>query len=167
MNRVSSVCYFAAGIRYLSLPDLKELRDIVLKSNNLPWITWFNEKVKMLGDKISEHKTKVFLINTGWSGGPYGLGKRIDIRYSRAMVRAALNGSLDIVKYSHDTIFNLDVPCDCAGVPSEILNPKNTWLDKDSYDLSARKLAQMFVDNFTKFKNAADDIKMAGPQITQ
>jgi len=122
---------------------------------------------KMLGDKISEHKTKVFLINTGWSGGPYGLGKRIDIRYSRAMVRAALNGSLDIVKYSHDTIFNLDVPCDCAGVPSEILNPKNTWLDKDSYDLSARKLAQMFVDNFTKFKNAADDIKMAGPQITQ
>ena len=118
---------------------------------------------KMLGEKISQHNTVVYLINTGWSGGPYGVGKRISIKYSRAMVTAALTGSLDIVKYRHDEIFNLDIPTECPGVPSEILDPKNTWVDKDSYDLSAKKLAQLFSDNFKKFKDVTDDIKSAGP----
>ncbi len=118
---------------------------------------------KMLGEKISQHNTVVYLINTGWSGGPYGVGKRISIKYSRAMVTAALTGSLDIVKYRHDEVFNLDVPTECPDVPSEILDPKNTWIDKDSYDLSAKKLAQLFKDNFKKFKNVTDDIKSAGP----
>ena len=118
---------------------------------------------KMLGERISQHNTVVYLINTGWSGGPYGVGKRISIKYSRAMVTAALTGSLDIVKYRHDEVFNLDVPTECPNVPSEILDPKNTWIDKDSYDLSAKKLAQLFSDNFKKFKSVTYDIKSAGP----
>jgi len=120
---------------------------------------------KMLGDKIKEHNTIVYLINTGWSGGPYGVGKRIAIKYSRAMITAALTGSLNIVKYRHDDLFNLDIPTKCPGVPSEILDPKNTWVDKDSYDLSAKKLSQMFVENFRKFKDASPEIKNAGPTL--
>ena len=119
---------------------------------------------EMLGEKISKHNTSVYLINTGWSGGPYGVGKRIKIEYSRAMVTAALTGSLDIVKFSHNDIFNLDIPTECPGVPSEILEPKNTWTDRDAYDLSAKKLAQMFVDNFRKFDNISDEIRLAGPR---
>ena len=121
---------------------------------------------KMLGEKIIKHNTVVYLINTGWSGGPYGVGDRIKIQYSRAMVTAALTGALDIVKYTHNDLFNLDIPTECPNVPSEILDPKNTWIDKDSYDLSARKLAQMFIDNFEKFKNVSQDIKNAGPKFS-
>ena len=120
---------------------------------------------EMLGEKISKHNTSVYLINTGWSGGPYGVGERIKIEYSRAMVTAALTGSLDIVKFSHNDIFNLDVPTECPNVPSEILEPRNMWIDKDAYDLSAKKLAQMFVDNFKKFENVSNEIRLAGPKI--
>jgi len=120
---------------------------------------------EMLGEKISKHNTSVYLINTGWSGGPYGVGERIKIEYSRAMVTAALTGSLDIVKFSHNDIFNLDVPTECPNVPSEVLEPRNMWIDKDAYDLSAKKLAQMFVDNFKKFENVSDEIRLAGPKI--
>ena len=120
---------------------------------------------KMLGEKIKQHNTVVYLINTGWSGGPYGVGKRIKIKYSRARVTAALTGALDIVKYRHDDLFNLDIPVECPDVPSEILDPKTTWMDKDSYDLSAKKLAQMFADNFKKFKDITPEIKNAGPQL--
>ena len=122
---------------------------------------------KMLGEKIKKHNTKVYLINTGWSGGPYGVGKRIKIKYSRAMVTAALSGSLDIVHYRHDDLFNLDIPTECPDVPSEILDPKNTWIDKDSYDLNAKKLAQMFVENFAKFEDVSEDIINAGPKKPQ
>ncbi|KFM20199.1 Phosphoenolpyruvate carboxykinase ATP protein [Marine Group I thaumarchaeote SCGC AAA799-D07] len=120
---------------------------------------------EMLGEKISKHNTSVYLINTGWSGGPYGVGKRIKIEYSRAMVTAALTGSLDIVKFSHNDIFNLDVPTECPNVPSEVLEPRNMWVDKDAYDLSAKKLAQMFVDNFKKFENVSEEIQLAGPKL--
>jgi phosphoenolpyruvate carboxykinase (ATP) len=120
---------------------------------------------KMLGEKIKKHNTIVYLINTGWSGGAYGSGNRIKIQYSRAMVTAALTGALDIVKYRHDDLFNLDIPTECPNVPSEILDPKNTWIDKDSYDLSAKKLAQMFVENFNKFKNVPQEIRKAGPKL--
>ena len=120
---------------------------------------------EMLGEKISKHNTSVYLINTGWSSGPYGVGERIKIEYSRAMVTAALTGSLDIVKFSHNDIFNLDVPTECPNVPSEVLEPRNMWIDKDAYDLSAKKLAQMFVDNFKKFENVSNEIRLAGPKI--
>ena len=121
---------------------------------------------KMLGEKISKHNVAVYLINTGWSGGPYGVGKRISIKYSRAMVTAALTGAFDIVKFRHDERFNLDVPLECPNVPSDILDPKNTWIDKDSYDLSANKLAQMFVENFSKFNDVSDEIRRSGPNIS-
>lgn len=122
---------------------------------------------RMLGEKISKHNTIVYLINTGWSGGPYGIGKRINIKYTRNMVTAALTGKLDIVKYRHDTIFNLDVPTTCTDVPSEILDPRNTWVEKDAYDLSARKLARMFIENFKKFGETPQEIRDAGPQIIE
>jgi len=122
---------------------------------------------KLLGEKINQHNTVVYLINTGWSGGPYGVGKRIKIKYSRAMVTAALSGALDTVKYNHDDLFNLDVPSEVDGVPSEILDPKNTWDNKDAYDFSAKKLAQMFVENFEKFENVSSEIINAGPKSVQ
>ena len=120
---------------------------------------------KILGEKINKHNAVVYLVNTGWSGGPYGIGTRIKIKYSRAMVTAALTGALDIVKYRHDDLFNLDIPIDVPGIPSEILDPKNTWSDKESYELSAKKLAQMFVENFKKFQNVAPEILDAGPKL--
>ena len=119
---------------------------------------------KLLGKKITEHNTVVYLVNTGWSGGPYGIGTRIKIKYSRAMVTAALTGALDTIKYRHDDLFNLDIPVEVPNVPSEILDPKNTWSDKDSYKLSAKKLAQMFVENFKKFHNVSPEILNAGPK---
>ena len=121
---------------------------------------------KMLGEKITKHNTIVYLINTGWSGGPYGIGKRINIKYTRNMVTAALTGKLDIVKYRHDDVFNLDVPTSCHDVQSEILDPRNTWVEKDAYDLSARKLARMFIENFKKFGETSKEIRDAGPQIS-
>ncbi len=119
---------------------------------------------KLLGEKIAAHNTVVYLVNTGWSGGPYGVGKRIKIKYSRAMVTAAITGALDNVRYNHDDIFNLDTPAEVPGVPPEILDPKNTWVDKDSYDLAASKLAYMFIENFKKFNGVDAGIIGAGPR---
>ncbi len=104
----------------------------------------------MLGEKMDKHNTRVFLINTGWSGGPYGTGKRIDINLTRRMVNAALSGELDGVNYTLDTNFHVQVPDLCPGVPTEMLIPKNTWQDKEAYDATARKLARQFSDHFDK-----------------
>lgn len=120
---------------------------------------------KLLGEKITKHNTTVYLVNTGWSGGPYGIGKRMNIAYTRRMVTAALTGELGSVNYRHDGLFNLDVPTECAGVPSEVLNPRNTWSEKDAYDNSAKKLAQMFVENFRKFGSVSKEVLDAGPKI--
>jgi phosphoenolpyruvate carboxykinase (ATP) len=105
---------------------------------------------EMLGKKMEEHNTKVYLINTGWSGGPYGVGKRMDIKLTRKMVDAALNGSLENITYTYDKLFHLSIPTTCPGVPSEILVPKNTWDDKDAYDKQAKMLAKKFSDAFDK-----------------
>ena len=85
---------------------------------------------KMLGEKIRKHNTSVYLVNTGWSGGSYGVGKRVSIKYSRAMVTAAISGALENVSYRHDDLFNLDIPKECPGVPSEILDASSMWFDK-------------------------------------
>jgi len=87
----------------------------------------------------------------------------MNIHYTRSMVTAALSGELDKVNYRHDEVFNLDVPITCPDVPSDVLNPRNTWSDKDAYDVSAKKLAQMFVGNFKKFGNVSPEIQDAGP----
>jgi phosphoenolpyruvate carboxykinase (ATP) len=118
----------------------------------------------MLGKKMAEHGTRVYLINTGWTGGPYGMGKRMNLTYTRAMVTAALSGEIDSVPIKHHGIFNLDMPTSCPGVPEDVLDPRNTWSDKDRYDASARRLAALFIKNFEKFGTVSKDIIGAGPQ---
>src|SRR5215204_1912323 len=119
----------------------------------------------MLGRKIDQYRTKVFLVNTGWSGGPYGVGRRINLSYTRAMVKAALTGGLEKKNFVNDGIFNLDIPVSCSGVPTEILDPKNTWPDKKKYESSARILARLFVKNFEKFGKMPKEIQKAGPLV--
>jgi phosphoenolpyruvate carboxykinase (ATP) len=104
---------------------------------------------RMLGERLEQHGSAVWLINTGWTGGPYGVGHRIDIAGTRAMVRAALNGELDDAPMRRDPIFRLDVPRHVPGVPAEVLDPRGTWTDHDAYEAQARKLAAMFEENFT------------------
>ena len=119
----------------------------------------------MLGERIEKYNTKVYLVNTGWTGGPYGVGSRMKLKYTRAMVTAALNGTFDDVEYKHDEVFNVDIPQTCPNVPSEIMNPRDTWEDKAAYDAQAKKLAKMFQDNFTKkYPNMPKNIAEAGPK---
>ena len=120
---------------------------------------------EMLGERIEKYDTKVYLINTGWAGGPYGVGSRMKLKYTRAMVTAALNGDIDKAEYKHDEVFNLDVPQSCPNVPDEIMNPRDTWEDKTAYDESAKKLAKMFQENFAKkYPNMPKNIADAGPK---
>ena len=118
----------------------------------------------MLGKLLREHNSNVWLLNTGWSGGAYGVGKRMKLSHTRAMVNAILSGDLDNVATTTDPIFGLNSPQTVPNVPAEVLNARNTWSDKDAYDVQARKLAGMFRDNFAKFPNASDAIKGAGPK---
>ncbi|HVQ43262.1 MAG TPA: phosphoenolpyruvate carboxykinase (ATP), partial [Vicinamibacterales bacterium] len=130
-----------------------------------PFMVWDpNVYAKLLGDRIAKHKSHVWLVNTGWTGGAYGVGKRMKIAHTRAMINAALSGALDNVAVQRDPIFNLDVPVSCPDVPAEVLNPRNTWPDKAAYDAQAAKLAKMFVDNFKTFEaTASPAVKAAGP----
>jgi phosphoenolpyruvate carboxykinase (ATP) len=105
---------------------------------------------RMLGEKLARHGSNVWLINTGWTGGPYGVGNRIDIAHTRAIVHAALNGSLDTVPLSRDEFFGLSVPEHVPSVEDAILHPRDTWPDGDAYDRQARMLADMFAENFVK-----------------
>jgi len=104
----------------------------------------------LLGEKMKKHGTQVYLINTGWSGGPYGVGERMDITLTRRLVDAALKGELEDVEYQKDAIFHLMVPKSCKGVPDEVLWPKNTWSDKEAFEERARKLAEDFSKHFDK-----------------
>jgi phosphoenolpyruvate carboxykinase (ATP) len=122
------------------------------------------EYANMLGKKISEHRSKVYLINTGWVGGPYGVGRRMNLQHTRSMVKAALNGELEKVIYRKHEIFNVEIPTSCPGVPDAILDPINTWSDKRKYLESAKRLASLFVRNFQKFENVPDDIVKSGPK---
>lgn len=118
----------------------------------------------LLGEKIEKFNSDVWLINTGWSGGPYGVGKRMSIRYTRAMVSAALNGELDNVSFKLHPIFNVLIPESCPNVPSEVLDPVNTWADKEEYEKHAKKLAKKFADNFKNFSNIPKEVVEAGPK---
>jgi phosphoenolpyruvate carboxykinase (ATP) len=120
----------------------------------------------LLQARIDQHKVNVWLINTGWSGGPYGVGRRMEISYTRAIVHAALGGVLDQISTMAEPFFGLPIPASCPGVPDEVLNPRNTWADQAAYDEMARKLAGMFADNFTMFDAVVSpEIKQAGPRI--
>lgn len=120
---------------------------------------------EMLGEKITKHNAKVYLVNTGWSGGPYGVGQRMKISYTRAMVTAAINGALEKATYVTDPIFGLQIPELIDGVPNEVLQPRNTWTDKEAYDRQAKDLANRFVDNFEKFSQVSEEIKSASPKL--
>lgn len=119
---------------------------------------------KLLGEKIAKHNVRVYLLNTGWSGGPYGVGKRMNLPYTRAMVNAALSGELEKVEFVEDPIFRVQVPTSCPGVPAEVLQPRNTWADPAAYDAQARQLAKLFAENITKFSDVSAEILAAGPR---
>ncbi|MBA4158121.1 MAG: phosphoenolpyruvate carboxykinase [Gemmatimonadetes bacterium] len=119
---------------------------------------------KMLGEKIEAHDSRVWLVNTGWTGGAYGEGSRMKLAYTRAMVRAALAGELDDVETAPDPIFGVHVPARVPGVPDEVLRPRETWKDRNAYDAQANKLAGMFRENFEKFAaNVTKEVRDAGP----
>jgi phosphoenolpyruvate carboxykinase (ATP) len=125
-----------------------------------------NVYARMLGERLAKHKVRVWLVNTGWTGGPYGVGSRMRISHTRAMITAALSGQLDSVSYRRDPIFNVEVPAACPGVPDNVLEPRSTWPDPKAYDEQAKKLAQMFVENFKTFdKDVAPSVKEAGPTV--
>jgi len=120
----------------------------------------------LLGEKLVRHKSEVWLINTGWSGGPYGEGARVPIPYTRAMVNAVLDGKLADVPTRVDPFFGVHVPTSCPGVPEELLDPRKTWQDGEAYDAQAKKLGAMFVKNFAQFaEQSTPEIRAAGPTI--
>jgi len=121
---------------------------------------------EMMGKKIDESGAKVWMINTGWSGGAYGTGERMKLRFTRAMITAALEGKLDNVNFETHEVFGLAMPTECPDVPVELLNPRNTWTDKAAYDAKANELAEKFVNNFEKFKEFAnEEIMNAAPRV--
>ncbi|MEW6709740.1 MAG: phosphoenolpyruvate carboxykinase (ATP) [Candidatus Riflebacteria bacterium] len=121
---------------------------------------------KMLGDCMKKHNTRIWLVNTGWSGGAYGTGSRMKIKYTRALLKAALDGNLDQVKFIKDPIFGVEIPSSCPGVPEEILTPINTWKDREAFNKTAADLANRFNKNFAKFESQVDPaVKKAGPVL--
>jgi phosphoenolpyruvate carboxykinase (ATP) len=121
----------------------------------------------LLGQRLQQHPhTQVFLVNTGWAGGSYGIGHRISIQHTRAMVAAALNGDLDTTHYTPHPIFQVGVPDAVPGVPTEILNPRTAWKDAEAYDQQAEELARQFAENFQQFAQARSEILAAGPRVT-
>jgi len=118
-----------------------------------------------LGRRLAQHGSRVWLVNTGWTGGPAGEGERMPLRYTRAMVTAALEGQLDRVPTSPDPIFGVDVPRSCPGVPEGLLDPRSTWREPTSYDAQARRLASMFAENFAGFApDVTPEVASAGPR---
>jgi phosphoenolpyruvate carboxykinase (ATP) len=119
---------------------------------------------EMLGKKIDEHEVQCWLVNTGWTGGPYGVGSRMKLAYTRTMVLAALSGELASVPTHSDPVFGLQIPYRVAGVPSEVLQPRSTWSDRAAYDAQAEKLAAMFRANFKQFEaGVTEGVRKAGP----
>ncbi len=121
---------------------------------------------EMLGEKMQKHNVNIWLVNTGWIKGPFGVGHRIDLPYTRAMITAAINGDLDNVEYITDPIFGLHIPKEVPGVPADILNPAEAWSDKNKYQETAQKLARKFVENFKNYEDfASEAVKNAGPKV--
>jgi phosphoenolpyruvate carboxykinase (ATP) len=116
----------------------------------------------MLGEKMEKHKVNVWLVNTGWVGGKYGVGKRIDIQYTRSLITAALNGSLDKVEYEKSSIFKTLIPTTCPDVPSEVLRPRAHWKDQNDFISTANKLVNEFHKNFEKYKEFANQEILSG-----
>lgn len=119
----------------------------------------------MLGEKMQKHKVNVWLINTGWTGGPHGVGHRVKLSYTREMITAALEGKLDNVRTESHPVFGMAIPKECPNIPTEILDPKNTWVDKDAYDEKAKYLAGLFIKNFEKYASGVtNEVLEAAPK---
>jgi phosphoenolpyruvate carboxykinase (ATP) len=119
----------------------------------------------MLAERLERFDVPVWLVNTGWTGGPYGEGHRMRIDHTRVMVRAALSGALADVPYELDPIFGVEVPTVVPGVPSEVLRPRDTWADPSAYDAKARELARMFAANFEAYHDGVpEEVRAAGPR---
>src|SRR5688500_1122036 len=131
------------------------------------FLVWHPTKyAEMLGKLLDQHGSRVWLVNTGWSGGAYGVGKRMKLAHTRAMVRAALAGELDAVKTVKDPVFGLDIPVEINGVPADVMKPRETWPDTAAYDTQAKKLAEMFAKNIEKFGDAVSAaVRKAGPKV--
>jgi phosphoenolpyruvate carboxykinase (ATP) len=110
----------------------------------------------MLGERIAKHNVSCWLVNTGWTGGPYGVGHRVEIKYTRAMIKAILEGQLDKVETTEDPVFGIHVPLKVKGVPDEILLPRNTWKNPEAYDEKAKELANQFIENFKEYESNVD-----------
>jgi phosphoenolpyruvate carboxykinase (ATP) len=106
----------------------------------------------LLGEKVKKHEVKVWLVNTGWTGGPVGTGSRMKISFTRAMLNAAIEGNLDTMKFAENPAFKFKVPVECPGVPSDVLDPRKTWRDKNAYDAKAGELLEGFRNNFKQFE---------------
>ena len=125
-----------------------------------------NVYARGLGERIARYGARVWLVNTGWTGGAFGVGSRMKIAHTRAMISAALAGELDKVKFKRHEIFNVEMPETCPDVPNEVLDPRGTWEDKSAYDAQARKLAKMFVENFKTFEDDVErSVVEAGPKV--
>jgi len=120
---------------------------------------------EMLSEKMKVAGVNVWLINTGWTGGPYGVGSRMKLKYTRAMITAALDGMLNDVIFHKHPIFGLDVPQNCPNVPNEVLNPRATWKNQKAYDIQAKELAASFKANFEKFEEYANEEILAGAPL--
>jgi phosphoenolpyruvate carboxykinase (ATP) len=121
---------------------------------------------RMLGEKLDEHGSTVWLVNTGWTGGPFGEGQRMPIQATRSMLRAALAGGLEHATFHVDELFGLEVPAVVPGVDAKLLDPRATWRDPEQYDIKARELAELFADNFAKrFADVDPAIRAAGPKL--
>ena len=117
---------------------------------------------EMLGERLESQGVRIWLVNTGWSGGGYGVGKRMSLKYTRAMIGAAMRGELDHVPTTKDAIFGLESPQSCPGVPAELLQPSKTWTDQEAYRKAAHNLAGLFTKNFALFENECSPAIMAG-----
>ena len=123
------------------------------------------EYAEMLSAKMTAADVNVWLVNTGWTGGPYGTGTRMKLKYTRAMISAALDGKLEYAEFEKHKIFGLLMPTSCEGVPAEVLNPRNTWGNKEAYDQKARQLSGYFKENFKKFERFANEEILQGAPI--
>jgi phosphoenolpyruvate carboxykinase (ATP) len=130
-----------------------------------PFLVWHPGKyAELLAQKMQQHKVNVWLVNTGWSGGAHGTGKRISLRHTRAIIDAIYSGALTTVPVEKDPVFGFDVCTECPDVPAEILRPRATWADTDAYDATAKKLAGLFNANFKTYEaGVSEEVRAAAP----
>jgi phosphoenolpyruvate carboxykinase (ATP) len=132
-----------------------------------PFLVWHPMKYAgLLSEKIERHKSNVWLVNTGWSGGGYGVGKRMKLTLTRAIIDAIHSGTLADARLIPDPVFGIGIITECPGVPREVLTPRDTWADKAAYDAAATKLGRLFIDNFRQYESGASaEVNAASPRI--